>query len=85
MLSSTILCSQLAQKLIADVAESNQKLQELLAVNEMLDSHCRTLESEKHELELQLEAAVDSSSESEHDACKVCWWWSSAVIQFIVI
>jgi len=59
--------------LSAQVDESNQKLQELLAVNELLDSHCRALESAKKELELQLEATVDSSSDSEHDSCKVCY------------
>ena len=59
------------RKLRSELDQSHEKLRELLAVNEMLDSHCRALEYAKRDLELQLEAAADSSSDGEHGPHKV--------------
>lgn len=58
-------------KFRAELEEANQKLMQLLTMNDMLDSHCQALESAKHELELQLESTMDSSSDVEQETDKV--------------
>lgn len=68
---------QLAHKFRTELEQANLKLRELLSVNELLDSHCRALESAKHELELQLESAMDSSSDGERETGKVSHFFAS--------
>ena len=68
---NSLLCLQLVRRLRGELDQSHEKLRELLAVNEMLDSHCRALEYTKRDLELQLEAAADSSSDAEQNTHKV--------------